>query len=496
MNTHHDEKPLEEMDEGGEEKSIDAQNGVAVTSDGDKVLTRRILLKLDLQIIPIMALLFLCSFLDRTNVGNAKVYNMEADIHITDHQYDTGLVVYYATYIASELPSNLVLKRVSPKIWLPFLTIIWGIITMCLGFVRNYAGLMTVRAFLGAAEGGLLPGIVLYLSGMYTRGEMAFRIGLFYTSASLSGSFGGLLARGLHEIGTRSGLTGWRWIFIIEGLLTVVVGFTAYFILPNNLHTAGCLSPEERIFAQQRLLNDRPTGLGHNSREHEHEPERFAWSEVRRGIFSIQLWLTATAYFAILAGLYSFGLFLPTIIVGMGYTPNEAQLWSVIPYAVAAVLTVFVAIVSDKLRLRGVIMLFTLPVAIIGYAVISNVSNNRIKYGMTFLMATGMYASVPCVLGWNSNNSAGHYKRATTTAMQLAIANSGGFVAAFIYPKKQGPEYKRGHSVVLGLLVFAWFMVLLNVLYCRKINRDKATGKHDKFIGYRDDRDPEFVMVL
>ena len=130
---------------------------------------------------------------------------------------------------------------------------------------------------------------------MYTRGEMAFRIGLFYTSASLSGSFGGslsplpippfhsnpnitlgLLARGLHEIGTRGGLTGWRWIFIIEGLLTVVVGFTAYFILPNNLHTAGCLSPEERIFAQQRLLNDRPTGLGHNSRL------AASWDPVRR----------------------------------------------------------------------------------------------------------------------------------------------------------------------------------------------------------------------
>ena len=140
---------------------------------------------------PILALLFLCSFLDRTNVGNAKIYNLETDIHITDHQYDQGLVVYYATYIASELPSNLVLKRISPKIWLPLLTIIWGIITMCLGFVRNYAGFIAVRAFLGVAEGGLLPGMVLYLSGMYTRGELAFRIGLFYTSASLSGAFGG-----------------------------------------------------------------------------------------------------------------------------------------------------------------------------------------------------------------------------------------------------------------------------------------------------------------
>lgn len=131
-----------------------------------------------------------------------------------------------------------------------------------------------------------------------------------------------------------------------------------------------------------------------------------------------------------------------------------------IPYAVASVITVVIAVVSDRLKLRGVVMLFTLPLAIIGYAVIANISiqHPKIKYGMTFLMATGMYASVPCVLVWNSSNSAGHYKRATTTALQLMIANSGGFVATFIYPNKDKPQYHKGHTVVLGLLVAAWFL--------------------------------------
>jgi hypothetical protein len=105
-------------------------------------------------------------------------------------------------------------------------------------------------------------------------------------------------------------------------------------------------------------------------------------------------------------------------------------------------------------------MLFTLIPAIIGYAVIANISaeHPKIKYGMTFLMAMGMYASVPPVLVWNSNNSAGHYKRATTTALQLMIANSGGFVATFIYPNKQGPQFHKGHTIVLSLLVAAWFL--------------------------------------
>lgn len=124
---------------------------------------------------------------------------------------------------------------------------------MCLGFVHGFGSFVAVRAVLGLTEGGLLPGMVLYLSGLYTRGEMALRLGIFYTAASLSGAFGGLLARGLSAIGPRGGLEGWRWIFIIEGLLTVACGVLAYFSLATSLETAPYLTPEEREFALKRL---------------------------------------------------------------------------------------------------------------------------------------------------------------------------------------------------------------------------------------------------
>ncbi|KAF2093569.1 MFS general substrate transporter [Rhizodiscina lignyota] len=459
-------------------------------------LTRKILFKLDFRIVPILAILFLCSFLDRTNVGNAKILGLEKDIKINDHQYAIGLAAFYATYIFSELPSNLIIKRVSPKIWLPFLTAIWGIITMCLGFVKGFGSFVGVRALLGIAEGGLLPGMVLYLSHFYQRSELALRIGVFYTAASLSGAFGGLLARGLNEIGPRGGLAGWRWILIIEGLLTFVCGVISFFILPNDIESAGFLKREEKAFARQRLLRDAPINeLGERISHHD---EKLDWAEVRRGIFNVQVWLTACAYFAILSGLYSFGLFLPTIINNLKFAknPNEAQLWTVIPYAVATVVTVVVAFVSDHLGLRGVVMLFTLPICIIGYAVISVSHNPHVQYGMTFMMASGMYSSVPCILGWNSNNSAGHYKRATTSALQLMIANSGGFVASFTYQTKEAPQFHKSHTIILGLLCAAWVLVLVNVLWCWKINRDKANGKYAQFENSGDDRDPQFKMVL
>lgn len=305
----------------------------------------------------------------------------------------------------------------------------------------------------------------------------------------------GLLARGLAAIGPRGGLEGWRWIMIIEGLLTFACGALSYLCLPNNIETAAFLTVEERQFARERMQLDN-LSVPEGTIEAEHEA--FRWSEVVRGVLDLKMWLSATAYFAILSGLYSFGLFLPTIIKESGFADdaNKVQLWTVIPYAVAAVITVIVALISDRLQLRGVIMLFILPIAIAGYGAIANIESARVKYGMTFLMATGMYSSVPCILVWNSNNSAGHYKRATTSAMQLAIANCGGFVATFNYPDKDKPDYHRGHTIVLGLLIFAWVMILLNVLYCAKINRDKAQGKYAQYTGCNDDRDPQFKMVL
>ncbi|AEO68110.1 uncharacterized protein THITE_160239 [Thermothielavioides terrestris NRRL 8126] len=458
-------------------------------------LTRRILFKTDTRILPILSLLFLCSFLDRTNVGNAKIIGLEEDLGISNLQYNQGLAVFYATYIASELPSNLVLKRLSPTLWLPLLTAVWGLVTTCLGFVRAFASFFAVRALLGLAEGGLLPGIVLYLSGLYTRREMAVRIGMFYTAASLSGAFGGLLARGLSAIGPRGGLEGWRWIFIIEGLITVVAAALAYLLLPTSIATASYLTQEERDFAVLRLQGGARSTSSERFNPVLEREEKFKWSEVRRGVFNLQVWLSATAYFGILSGLYSFGLFLPTIINDLKITSNanETQLWSVIPYAVATPITAFL---SDRLNLRGVVMLCTLPLAIAGYAAIANVASATVRFGMTCLMATGMYASVPCVLVWNSNNSAGHYKRATTSALQLAIANCGGFVATFVYPNSDGPLYHKGHTIILWLLVYAWFAILANVLWCFKINKDKESGKYAEYEGSGDDRDPRFKMIL
>ena len=253
-------------------------------------------------------------------------------------------------------------------------------------------------------------------------------------------SFGGLLATGLYQIGHRGGEAGWRWIIIIEGLMTAVIGLLAIVVLPSTVDKARFLTEEERRVASARLIADRPLGLDdHGNAILVREP--FSWWRVGQAVFSIKTWLSALSYLTILTALYSFGLFVPTIVQGLGYTAVRAQLFTVPPYAVAAVLTVVAAYVSDRIPSRGPVILCFLPISIAGYAIIRTTTHNHVKYGALFLMAGGLYPSVPPLLVWLSNNYTNHYTRATAIALQLAIANCGELI------------FTLAHSAMLTLAV-------------------------------------------
>ena len=269
------------------------------------------------------------------------------------------------------------------------------------------------------------------------------------------------------------------------------MGIIAIFVLPSTVDEARFLTEDERKLAVARLLADRPLAVDDEGNTLI-LTEPFSWYRVNQAIFSVKTWLSALAYFAILSALYSFGLFVPSIVQGLGYSAIRAQLFSVPPYAVAAFLTVVAAFASDRYKTRGPVMLAFLPLSIIGYAVIGHTNNLHLKYGMLFMMAAGLYPSVPPVLVWLSSNYSNHWTRATAIGLQLAIANCGGFVAAFVYQSHEAPAYERSHTVIMGLLCGAWVLVALKCAYLTYINRCKAAGKYDKYIGCGDDRDPAF----
>ncbi|KII94771.1 hypothetical protein PLICRDRAFT_693103 [Plicaturopsis crispa FD-325 SS-3] len=492
------------------EKSDPRSSSVASPDDNsDRALTTRVLWKLDTHVLPPLALLWLASFIDRTNIGNARIAGLEKDAHLVGNQFNTALAIFYAPYLVVELPSNWVLKKVAANRWLPFLVFWWGLVTTLSGLVHNFAGLIAVRFFLGVCEGGLLPGMILYLSTMYKREELQLRVGIFYASASLSGAFGGLLATAIIKMDGIGGLAGWRWIFILEGIVTALLSIVAALWLPAGLATAKFFTDEERAFAVHRFrqsnsatsstplsepgrpINSTPDPEKLDDTHVEEvskapsvyqEDEHFEWREVIRGVMDIQVWLTGIAYFGLIISLYSYSLFLPTIVSGLGYSGGAAQLHTVPPYVPAVVLTVIVAYLSDKLHWRGPFILIFLPLTIAGYILAITTDTNTGRYAAVFLMAAGVYPSGPCILSILPNNSSGHYKKATTTALQLAIANVGGFLATFAYTADQAPEYIRGHSIALGFVCLAWVLTAANVAYCYWENKARSEGRRDQNI--------------
>ncbi|EAQ91529.1 hypothetical protein CHGG_03464 [Chaetomium globosum CBS 148.51] len=213
---------------------------------------KKILRKMDMRLIPMLALLYLLSFLDRGNIGNAKIEGLQEDLGLTDDQYNWCLTAFFFTYAAFEVPSNLMLKRVRPSIWLPAIMIAWGIVMTLMGIVHNYAGLLSARIFLGVTEAGLFPGVAYYLTNWYKREEIQLRQAMFFSAASVAGAFSGLLA--LPKLTSFGGSmsrmrssTGQIWvnIFVYWGVVCPLYGISLF--LPTIIRHLGYQSSEAQL---------------------------------------------------------------------------------------------------------------------------------------------------------------------------------------------------------------------------------------------------------
>ncbi|THV07805.1 MFS general substrate transporter [Dendrothele bispora CBS 962.96] len=429
------------------------------TDDGSVVgiKEKKLLRKLDVHLLPGLVILYLLSFLDRSNVANARLEGLTDDLHMTGNQYLTSLTLYFVGYVLFEIPCNIVLKLTTPKIWLPTLTLVWGIVSTLMGLTQNLVGFFLVRFFLGVTESGLFPGVVFYLSMWYKREERVYRVALFFSAASLAGAFGGILAFGIGKMAGVADLKGWRWIFIIEGLVTVVVSLFAYFFIVNYPSTASFLTQKERSIVENRLAADSDAMA----------PEPFNWQSVSKCLKDPKCWLYGLAFHTLSLPLYTLSLFLPTIIKDLGFTAANAQLLSVPPYALATILTLLTAIISQNLRLRAPFIIGSSLLGVIGYAIlISNTNPTErpgVSYVGTFFAAGGIYPATALALSWPAMNVAGQTKRATACAMQISVGNLGAVIGTQVYRPDTSPRYLVGHGLAMGYL--AANVVVVSILW-------------------------------
>ncbi|CAI7604650.1 unnamed protein product [Penicillium pancosmium] len=500
------EKPVDATRLSDAEKDLkaDSNERLAGFEDPDAGLSeeerakidRKLLWKLDIRLVPWLSLLYLVSFLDRTNIGNAKLVGLEDDLKLTGAQYNACLTIFFVSYSVFEPLTNILLKRLRPSIFIPLIMIAWGICMTCMGVVKNYSGLMAVRWFLGLSEAGLFPGVSYFLSCWYKRSEFGVRMAIFFSAAALAGSFGGLLAAAIAKMDTIGGLAGWSWIFILEGLLTILIGIASFWLIHDFPDQAKFLSPDDRARVLRRLAADQQS-----SAEHEEFKMDYFWASVKD-------WKTYTGaiiYMGADGTLYAFSLFVPTIISELGYSSIKAQLLSVPPYAAAAVLTVTVGFIADRTKQRGICNMSVSLLGMVGFAILLGCEAPGARYAGCFLGAMGIYPAIANTISWTSNNTEGVYKRGVSLGFIIGWGNLNGIVSSNIYRDEDKPRYYPGHGTVLAYLVlFEFGGSLLQYILLRRENAKRRRGERDHWveglnqnqIELLGDKRPDFIYTM
>lgn len=464
------------------------------TAEEREQIDKKLLLKVDLCLVPWLAILYCLSFVCRTNIGNAKLQGMEDDLGMEKTDYNISLTIFFIAYAFCDPIVNAILKRSTPRIFFTGIMVLSGIIVTLTGLCSSYSGLLVARFFLGVAQSGFFPGANYYMSCWYKSSEIGLRSALFFSAAALAGSFSGLLAAVIAKMDGVAGVRGWAWIFILEGIATTLAGVASFFMVYDWPATAQFLSPDDRIRIQRRLL------LAKHG--------QYADGYDRRYIYeAFKDWKTygyMFIYMGCLMPLYAFSLFLPTIIQGMGHSGTTAQLLSVPPYACAAVVTIIVGYIADHTRWRGYCNIFPALLAATGFVILLATPNSKAQYAGTFLGAMGIYPTVSNTLSWVSNNTEGSLKRAIALGMIIGWGTFNGAVSSNIYLQKEKPRYWTGHAVVLAyLVVFLGVGSVLMHIGLLVENRKRKSGKRDEMLNgltedeilVKGDKRPDFIYI-
>ncbi|KKK19489.1 putative MFS transporter [Aspergillus rambellii] len=473
------EKPSSTALEHGEDTPLGSTaDGKAEGVSGQvysEEMEKRVLRKMDIRLIPMLAALYLLAFLDRGNIGNARIEGMLADLNMTDREYSWCLTVFFFTYVAFELPSNLLLKKLKPSRLLPVLMFAWGTVMTLMGIVKSYHGLLTARLFLGVAEAGLYPGIAYYITLWYPRHRAQFRQALFFSAASIAGAFSGLLAYGIAKMDGVGGYAGWRWIFILEGLLTVVVAVIAPLAIHDFPETAKFLTDDERQYVIYVLRSQ--TAVEESSRDGVvDEQSQFHFSYVIDALTDWQIYVGLFMYWGITCPLYGISFFLPSIIRDLGYASSTAQLLTVPIYIAAAIVAITAAWFSDKRKQRSPFILFFMSLIAIGFIIVIASSGRGVPgvvYFGVFVAVVGIYPAFPGNVTWISVNLAGDYKRAAGMALHIGLGNFSGAMASNFYRGRDAPKYILGHALELGFCVAGIIAVVILRLSYQRINRKR-----------------------
>ncbi|KAH7930098.1 MFS general substrate transporter [Leucogyrophana mollusca] len=445
-------------------------------TEARKKLEKKLLLKLDIRM-SILVVIYILNYIDRNNAGAARLRGFQTDLHLVGEEFATLLSILYVGYIIMQIPSNMFLNYIGrPSLYLPGCMIVWGVISALTGITKNFTGALLTRFFLGFVEAAFFPGSLFLLTKWYKRTEIGLRTAILYCGNIISNAFGALIASGI--LGGMNGDLGhaaWRWLFFIEGALTVFVAICAIFILPDFPTTTRWLTDEERRLAMRRMEED--AGVG----DQNETEEGGKFHGLYLAVTDWKVWWFALAMTAQVVAL-SFNAYFPTLSATLGYNPTVTLLLCAPPFIFTVLLAFWLSRHSDKTKERFYHMTVSYIFGIIGFVIAICTMNTAARYVSLFLMAQS-YAGFVVMYAWMSNSfPRPPSKRAVCLSLINGFSQLGNIAGSYVWPSNWGPTYRYSYGICIACTGTAIAMSWVFREHLKHLNKKEEEEEQEKGI--------------
>ncbi|GAB1196601.1 hypothetical protein APSETT444_005874 [Aspergillus pseudonomiae] len=431
--------------------------------------------KLDVRLLLSVWIMFVMNYLDRNNIAAAKVAGIAKSLHMTSEQYATAVAILFAGYVLIQLPSNVFLAQMRPSWYLPSVMVIWGMLSALVGATHNAGGLYALRFLLGFVEAAFYPGALFLISSWYRRDEMGVRSAFLFSGSQLGSAFSGLIAAGIESgmNGVR-GLESWRWIFIIEGSVTVFIAFCAAFTLPDWPSNTRWLSPTERAVAEWRLIAD--------AGQVDEDDGRWSYG-FRRALADWRLYIFALTFLCVQVASATSNFF-PSVVQTLGFNRVDTLLLTVPPYMLALLISIVNNLSADRLKNSSFHIIWPLVLAIIGFVIAAATLNTGARYFAMIAMVAGGHGSNAVLLAWVQKTMLRpRIKRASAVAFVNAVGNLSQIFSSYLYPDSSAPRYVLAMSVnaafSLAVIILTLFMRMVLLRANKRLTRGETTVEQE-----------------
>lgn len=465
---------INEEEEQGKTAVSDAQETKAKDQKFTEAENRRVLNKIDRRLMPIMCLVYTLQYIDKSAMSYAAVYTFRQDRNLTGRQYSWLGTVFYLGYTVFEFPGSWLLQKTKTNIFMGVLAMIWGTLLLCMAFPPDFKGLAALRTLLGSAESLVTPGFALITARFYKREEQPFRIGIWYCCNGVGSILGGFMGYGSGRIDIPS-LPNWAWIFLLNGIMTVMAGLLFLVICPNSPEDARFLSHRERIVAIERIKANQSSLF----------EKTIKWHQIREALNPFedpQGWLLATATFALTVPNGGLGTYLHLILQAYGYNAFQAILLGLPQGGIQVVLVLSTTYIARRYaNMRIYVSIAGISLALLGILIQYCTTINEARlFGyyliVAFVVALAQLFSMP------ASNVNGYSKRITIQAMVFIAYGSGNALGPTFWKGAQKPAYRDGMiTCIIGFSACIVLMILLRLHYMREnALRDKRQSEEER----------------